>query len=590
MPTLSVARAAGAFLLALLCFLSAARSHAMRKRHRPRWDSDEAIAERVLRWPPGPSTREELHRWPATNAAALCNSAARACRLRANTLRRICVYSDYSGMCSEKEALLKGFSAIKEHAGWGDTGNPFEFDRVCDIGVAQLKILCGMSKDAGGTMCVLKDVLNRLHPIAHRHLHGQLPPADSDKQTSAAAFSSMLDWLLANRSWALPLDTTQRCLVHQADCAVHPVKKRGREKLGSSESDDEVMHLHFAGVTCDGWSTIGKQQRFGHISEMAHNCYLVERVKRAEDGCEDIAFVECTQNYPFATKVQSILSKTHTTVSVVTGPELFGHPVHRRRVMGASINKARYAWVGPESAAAVEVEFSQLFYRAVTLSGGVYFAAPEQSRLQMYEALAAGQTNHVSQERIQAMTSAELFPLVLSSSQHHHLQQWLQDREAWESSDGELVVDLEHNLQERRRGGHLWPTQLTHGMLAHLPRGNSMKLATPMEHLEAQGFHIFGEPGDAVSPMGKILEKFSINKCKELVGRGVHITVLSAWMFYVLSNIVRIHRPPSAKMLRGLTFTDPTDAEEKCDSDDPERQQVVATAATADDCRPDDLD
>ena len=87
-----------------------------------------------------------------------------------------------------------------------------------------------------------------------------------------------------------------------------------------------------------------------------------------------------------------------------------------------------------------------------------------------------------------------------------------------------------------------------------------MKVATPLEHLEAQGFNIFGE--GATTPMGKIMEQLSISKCKELVGRGVHITVLSAWMFYVLANVVRIHRRPSARMLRGLTFTDEADAAE----------------------------
>ena len=114
----------------------------------------------------------------------------------------------------------------------------------------------------------------------------------------------------------------------------------------------------------------------------------------------------------------------------------------------------------------------------------------------------------------------------------------------------------------------MWPTQLTHGTVAHLPRGGPIRLATPLEHLAAQVYQVFtqgemGSPGSSsglggasatVSPMRQIFERLPSGKVKMLVGRGIHIVVLAAWLYYILSNVAPIHRPADLRMLRGMSL------------------------------------
>ena len=503
--------------------------------------------------------------WPRTNAKALLRDHARSLRLFSNLSRPISVYSDYSGYASEIEAFSCGFQGLIEEASWTSLTSPFHFERVCDIGITQLHVLKQVSATrTSGRMCVMRDLLDHLTPAAKSHVQAMMPSSSCTAEEARHAYSDLYTWLKANRAMAFPADHKQKCLTHNQMCPVHPSRRNTTSMLANP------TYITLAGVTCDGWSSVGGQARFAHASEACHNAFVVERMVRAEQECEDLAFVECTKTYPIAAKLRDPLSATHHTIWVTTGPELFGHPVHRRRVLGVCIAKARMARLGPISLLEVQSEFAELFYKTVMLTGGEYFCGPESQRQEMYQHLAATQTNHISLEELNgsAHDISELLPEMLPVGQLQTLTQWLANRHDFESPGGELVVDLDHNFASQKRGGFLWPTQLTHGTVAHLPRGGPIRLATPLEHLAAQGYQVFtqdemGSLGDSsglgganaiVSPMRQIFERLPSGKVKMLVGRGIHIVVLAAWLYYILSNVAPIHRPADLRMLRGMSL------------------------------------
>ena len=533
------------------------------------FESDEAATKRASRWRPGPSSIAELNDWPRANADSILGNPEMACRLFTTMSRPICVYSDYSGYASEVESLNRGFPALQQVGRWPvHLSSPFRFERTCDVGLTQLDVLQAISSDCtSGRMCVMKDVLDHMTPEARRHVEQMTPSKSSGRQQCEEAYTKMLSWLFEHRAMAFPQNLMQWCHVHQRDCPVHPSMKPAY--MQDSGGETGALFVNIAGVTCDGWSSMGKQGRFGHASEQCHSVYVCERRVRAEQECEDIVFTECTKKYPIADKMQKPLMGTHHVVWTVTGPELFGHPVRRMRVLGASINRSRLAWVGPSSQEGIVAEFERLFYRAVMVGGGEYFCAPDKERHSMYADLAAGQTNHIPMEQIESMPDiSPLLPSLLPVGQTQRLEQWLQRRAEFESPGGELLADLDHNMP-MKRGGVLWPTQLTHGTVAHLPRGGPVRLATALEHLGAQGYCVYSqgacgtcETGSAstpVSPLVNIFRGLSAGKTKELVGRGIHVAVLSAWMFYVFANIVPLRRKADIRMLRGLSFASDAD-------------------------------
>ena len=88
--------------------------------------------------------------------------------------------------------------------------------------------------------------------------------------------------------------------------------------------------------------------------------------------------------------------------------------------------------------------------------------------------------------------------------------------------------------------GPLWPCMLTHGTILSAPRSGGFQVATSLEHFGAQGLHMFPATtlDNPVSPLRAILQDMKHQQLKQLAGRGVNAAILSAFMYYVLSNIV----------------------------------------------------
>lgn len=68
------------------------------------------------------------------------------------------------------------------------------------------------------------------------------------------------------------------------------------------------------------------------------------------------------------------------------------------------------------------------------------------------------------------------------------------------------------------------------------------RVATGLEDLGAQGFHLFESTTKdyPLSARGRILRDCPASEQTHLSGNGMHLGVLCHWLYYVLSNCVRI--------------------------------------------------
>ena len=529
-----------------------------------------------------PTTRG-LFQWPQRVADALSDPEA-ACRLHSLLLGKIVVASDYSGYASEIEALTCGFRSLSERHGWQFAEMPFIFKRVCDIASVPQKALKALSEQSfNGKMCVFEDVVEHCHPNAVAYLRAAVPPEDCTQAEAEDAYAHILEWLL---QWIFPVDGKQRCLVHgaqkskSAGCCVSPmgvwvtnaksllVKKRKcvqaqldaedaeREdgptnehlaRVLSPETDEDAtcagkpgldrpLSLAFAGVTCDGWSSMGSQRRFGHASELPHAVWLTERLTRSEQNLEDVAFLECTQKYPAAQKL-SPLQNTHKILHFKCSPTDLGFPVTRCRVFGACVNLRTMCWVGPDD---WEQDFKAKFFKTCVASGDLLLTAPDSDRFAEYEIMAAQQKNFIPAASFASLSEQDLLASTLTPGQQQRVEKYLQARKAREGPAGQYLFDADHHLEARRMAGQHWPCMLTHGCILSAPRGGRLQVATAMEHFSAQGLHLFEAStlDNPVSPLKSILQDMKPCHLKQLSGRGIHVAVLSAFKYYVLSNIM----------------------------------------------------
>ena len=437
-----------------------------------------------------PLTTRELFRWPQRIAAAL-NEPAAVCRLHSLLLGKIVVASDYSGYASEHEALSTTLRALADLHGWHFEEHPFVYKRVCDIGKVPQHVLTTLSQTHfGGRMCVFSDVVQHCVPTAVDYLRASLPPEDCSQEEAEQAYTTILEWLLENRAWIFPVDGKQKCLVHKhGPCFVSPMagwmmnaealqnRKRKRATQHMSEEEDadapasadgeanvasgskdlpacglteadaeeqdstlkaqRPLSISFAGVTCDGWSTMGCQKRFGHHSELPHAVWVAERKARSEQLLEDVAFMECTQNYPADVKL-SPLKDTHMLLHFKCSPSSIGFPASRTRVFGACLNLQTVKWLGP-GPSEWEADFRNKFYTQCVLGGDALFTAPSTERMQECVRMASGQKNFVKGHSLAKLEPSKLLEVILTPGQQQRVSKYLGQRSKYEGPAGRAV-------------------------------------------------------------------------------------------------------------------------------------------------------
>lgn len=474
-------------------------------------------------------------------------------------------YSDYSGCGCFREAFMQSWKAFK--ASEADTTPSEESDtdamaavtwsRSCDYAPVCQRVLRAIATEVdGGHGCVFSDLNVRLHAGARAWLDAATPAKPNKKSTDDVkkardGFINMERWLIENRAWAF--SGLSRCLVHNKDCATHPVDKemcpspcmkRARLNpdgaLAGERQSPRPLYVNCAGVTCVAWSSVGLRLNQADASERAHMIWMTERMLFAEHLKEDVFFGECVPGYPVREKLKA-LSATHLLVHIVTGPEYLGWPTKRLRCFFAGLNLRTVAWSGGDNYATT---FANKYYRMTSLTGDSLLVAPDEVLWPHYAQVARRRQNHMELSSMKAMDRTELLSLLISPSQLKTFAEYQELEADLMSPGGAFLADLEQRPSTASSPGPDFPPQLTHGcVVSFRTNQGGPRLAMGLEHLCAQGFHIFASAGASRRPshMAQVFGSLSDGQQKRLSGNGIHLAPpLSCWMMFVLSNISRV--------------------------------------------------
>jgi hypothetical protein len=146
---------------------------------------------------------------------------------RARTLLKHDVYmtSDFSALDAPRESMRLLLPALfKLHKQQAPACHSL---RTCDHGEAPYEMLTAQAGywDAYRT-CTFVDIKGRLHPDAAGWVQELQPnvvlgPGAGEKEGAAAANKAIEEFLMANRAWAAPINTSSYCGVHDRECPVH---------------------------------------------------------------------------------------------------------------------------------------------------------------------------------------------------------------------------------------------------------------------------------------------------------------------------------------------------------------------------------
>lgn len=209
------------------------------------------------------------------------------------------------------------------------------------------------------------------------------------------------------------------------------------------------------------------------------------------------------------------------------------------------INKATMAWVGPED---VEEAFEARFYRSCQLSGDVFLCGGEEDTFNMYSEMARKQGNFVSPAVLKDLPKDELLQTILAPGQLRIVGEYEDLKQDRCGLDGSFLADIDHHPDTAATCGPYWPCQLTHGTVmswsghegSELPR-----IATGLEHLGTQGFHLFEATTEdfMMTARAKAFKKLKPAEQKHLSGNGMHLAILLQWLYFILGNVIRRDRP-----------------------------------------------
>ena len=501
----------------------------LRCQHHPR--GFKYLCERSETYECGPRSVAELYDWPRLPAAR--SSSDEVDRIQKLFGRRMNFRSEYSGMCSEQEAVMRPLDSFS-HGEFLKARVVFKC--ACgSVGHAQ-RLACQLSQYVfGGKMCVHRRVEDYLTSAGLTLLHGPVA-----RLTEAAvaedfklAYATALDYLLESEG---VIDPTQKvpCLVH-GSCPM-----LGLPDSGSSD-DEESVNCVFGGVTCNAWSRQSQSRaRFSHSSESSHNAFIAKRRRLAMKNKEDFVFVECVDGYEVLEKFMKPLTPTHHCVYLPVNPLDRGDPGSRPRCMAAAVNREGWMPAGLTSVDSYMESYSAKYHRSRCLSGTAYLLATDEERNIEMVAMAADQTNWTCSATMANMNFEEAISVCMPPNMVVRYHDYMENFAERSSMGGDFLFDLDQNASSTSPGQERWPPMLAHGHIVGVS-GGQPRLAVPLEHIAALGWHLFPKSCTVhkEANAAAVFKRMKRAELKAFAGRGVNLGCLATFMFQVFGNFVR---------------------------------------------------
>ena len=298
--------------------------------------------------------------------------------------------------------------------------------------------------------------------------------------------------------------------------------------------DDDIVKLHSAGFNCYDWSAMGAKKGWYGASTPAYMQWLAERKQFGEE----IVIGENTLNFDVETQRQMV-ADTHTVDCIQVSPSLFGEPIERQRLYIVMLRKNKRRWARHMMRDMnLQDFFNQVFARKILMCVDDKFRAPQAAVQEYVSGLADAQ-------RLPPTTSSGKpwsCYLAMSSAARAKVQGHQKKLEEIAEQKGfalnpEEVRNWTANLSQTP--DFMPPARGKVGaMLQHtnLWLFSKKRLALPLEHLEIQGWNLFGGgpyKSDLISAVGRGALKD--NRLKSMAGNGMHLQVVAAVIAFTLA-------------------------------------------------------
>jgi hypothetical protein len=204
------------------------------------------------------------------------------------------------------------------------------------------------------------------------------------------------------------------------------------------------------------------------------------------------------------------------------------------------LNKKRLQWKGAND---YRSAFADKYYRMTQVTGDALFCAPDDHVHRYYQDLAKSHGHDLSIEKIRTSNPRELLPYLVTPGNVAIFEEHKGRMQSLQSVGGTYIADIHQHPGAASTPGPDFPSQLRHGMVTSFRQGGEVpRLASGLEHLSAQGFHLFPDTtkDHAFTKMLPIFSRMRDSDLKDVSGNGMHLAPLSAWLVFCLANVAKI--------------------------------------------------
>ena len=512
----------------------------------PAWTKRKALAEQQKRRR-GPETEYGLVHWEHRIAEGLSERDL-MCNMMFHLWRKIEMCTHFSGLDCAREAFMRGLVALVDLHNVRLPPNSVEFQSTCDNAAGPIHVSIESSRNDGGHRCHFLDYIDRLPKEMQVFIRSRII---ENKVTPEAMMEIRHQSSSIDLNWMFPPDVRAPCAVHDGTCPCYGGRAESRGASVSVASKNRPLRVISGGLQCIAFSTVGKQAGEDHISDVLITAWVLERKARFQRGQEDGFFFEDVMKFPAQKRIKLPLQDEVGIVQINTGPQVIGEPHLRQRVHLFGYNKQTSVWLGPSDDDKVQADFDRRFQRTVEMTGDAFMMLPQSTRRLHLQRLAAVQ-GHCNPD-IDALTAQGAHALLMTVLPFCQFRAWEgyintpACQAAW--SEGKaFICDVEQTPSGCSSAGPDWPSQLTHGrFIASFPDG-SVKIAHPLEHLQAMGWNTCSNEAPKTSLL-PLLMPLSEGKLQKMCGNSMSLPVEAAWMLYCLAHL----HPRDDKLPRSLS-------------------------------------
>lgn len=234
---------------------------------------------------------------------------------------------------------------------------------------------------------------------------------------------------------------------------------------------------------------------------------------------------------------QKRMSQIGKVVSIVTSADKLGFPCARERLFSTTLSYEALIWVGPSTDEEIYHDLHALFGRRCQVEADVYVCDSQENACVYRRELA----------RTRGIFGGSVDQLVqlLPPDGRHRLLSYEQMKDRLIGMKGTGVVDISQNPKKRPRGGAWLPTCQRKSQFVSMSSTGAFSdyhVFTPREIGISQGWPMIplGNTQSFVDVLNPaLLECKSGRELLVGLGNGVHLTTLTAWNLYIVSNCVR---------------------------------------------------